>query len=56
MTDVRSRETRSMRNITSNDIARNEIFLCEQLKKLGLGVGSRLAIVLKLSKFQHKKN
>ena len=49
MTDVRSRETRSMRNITSNDIARNEIFLCEQLKKLGLGVGSRLAIVLKLS-------
>ena len=49
MTDVRSKEIRIKRNITSNVIARNEIYLCEQLKKLGLGVGSRLAIVLKLS-------
>ena len=49
MTDVRSKEIRIKRNITSNVVARNEIYLCEQLKKLGLGVGSRLAIVLKLS-------
>ena len=50
MTDVRSQKTRIKRNITSNVVARNEVYLCEQLKELGLGVGSRLAIVLKLSK------
>ena len=49
MTDVRSQKIRIKRNITSNVTARNEIYLCDQLKKIGITVGSRIAIVLKLS-------